>query len=330
VKSLLLLLLSGCGTVEGRLRWVSSQATQASWSFVVDDRARGAEVLVDGRFRGDGCNRAGRQIRCELRGLFPGGHSVEVRLPAAILRRTVLVGRPWAARPAFVRVRDADEAVAAAKAGADGVVVEGAALEPHEIVEAAHKHGTRALARSVELVELGGADGVLGVALPPDVQRRFPEARAYFVDENASRAVAKFAGGGEAAELKEALASAAELTAGTGLVAGATALTAEKGALLDKASLGILDGRKRHASLREGKPQDLRTEGARYGVTFVAGSDATTLLINASKEPWRVEPSLPVSPIDLLGGRLQEGKIDVSPNDVALLVRLPEKDKSRY
>jgi hypothetical protein len=330
VKIALLLLVAGCGTVEGRLRWVSSQATQASWSFVVDDRARGAEVLVDGRFRGDGCNRAGTQLRCELRGMFPGGHSVEVRLPAAVLKRTVLIGRPWAARAAFVRVRDAEEAVAAAKVGADGVVVDEKALDPVEVIEAAHKNGARALVKSAELVELGGADGLLGVELPPEVRRRFPEARVYRVDEAATAAVAKFAAGGEAAALKDALAGAGGLTAGTGLVGGAAALTAEKGALLDKAALGILDGRRRHASLREGKLQDLRMEGPRYGVTFVAGSDATTLLINAGKEPWHVEPALPVAPIDLLGGHAEDGKIDVSPNDVALLVRLPEKDRTRY
>src|SRR5207253_1752506 len=117
----------------------------------------------------------------------------------------------------------------------------------------------------------------------------------------------------EAAALKEALGRAQGLTAGTGLVGGAAALTAENGALLDRAALGMLDGRRRHASLREGKLQDLRMEGARYGVTFVAGSDATTLLINAGREPWHVEPALPVAPIDLLGGHFQDGKMDVAP-----------------
>jgi hypothetical protein len=107
-------------------------------------------------------------------------------------------------------------------------------------------------------------------------------------------------------------------------------LTAEKGALLDRAALGILDGRRRHASLREGRLQDLRIDGPRYGVTFVAGSDAATLLINAGKDPWHVEPELPIAPIDLLGGHSQDGKVDVSPNDVALLVRVPEKDRTRY
>src|SRR5205823_6586747 len=210
--------------------------------------------------------------------VFPGGHSVEVRLPAAVLKRTVIIGRPWAARPAFVRVRDADEAVAAAKAGADGVLVDAKALDPIEVIEAAHKQGTRALAGSVELVEMGAADGVLGMELPPELRRRFPEARVYRVDETATAAVAAFAAGGEAAALKDALARAGGLTAGTGLVGGAAALTAEKGALVDRAALGILDGRRRHASLREGKLQDLRLDGARYGVTFVAGSDSATLL----------------------------------------------------
>jgi hypothetical protein len=328
--ALLFLLIAGCGTVDGRLRFVSSQATQATWSFVVDDRARGAEILIDGRFRGDGCDRHGVQLRCELRGMFPGGHTLEVRLPAAVLKRTVLIGRPWAARPAFVTVRDAEEAAAAARASADAVVVDPRALEPEEVIEAAHKHGARALVKNPELVERAGADGLLGVTAAPDLLKRFPEVRSYSVDEKTSEAVTRFAAGGDAAALKQALSQASGLTAGVGLVGGAAALTAEKGALLDAKALAILDGRKRHASLREGKTQDLRVEGARYGVTFVSGSDATTLLINASKEPWHVEPELPISPIDLLGGHPQEGKIDVAPNDVALLVRLPEKDKTHY
>ena len=38
-------------------------------------------------------------IRCELRGLWPGGHTLEVRLPNAVLKRSVLIGKPWPERP---------------------------------------------------------------------------------------------------------------------------------------------------------------------------------------------------------------------------------------
>jgi hypothetical protein len=328
--ALVLLLLAGCGTVDGRLRFVSSQATLASWSFVIDDRARGAELLIDGRYRADGCNRAGRQLRCELRGMFPGGHTVEVRLPAAVLKRSVLVGKPWPARPAFVTVRDAEEAISAAKAGADGVIIDEKTLEPQEVVDAAHKHNTRALVHDPALIELAAADGLVGVTASPEIQRRFPQVRSFVIDETVTQAVAAFTAGGDATALKETLARATGIARGVGLVAAAAALTSEKGAIVDKSALGILDGRKRHKSLREGKLQDLKLDGPRYGVTFVAGSDATTLLINAGSEPWRVEPSLPVSPIDLLGATLDGAAISVAPHDVALLVRLPEKDKTRY
>src|SRR5258708_34264379 len=116
-----LLMLSGCAETGARLRFVSSYATQASWSLVVDDRARAAASWIDGRPRSDDCRRVRTQIRGELRGLWPGGHTVELRTAGALLRRSVLVGRPWPAKLALVRVRNEDEAEAAAKAGADGI-----------------------------------------------------------------------------------------------------------------------------------------------------------------------------------------------------------------
>jgi hypothetical protein len=328
--ALVCIFLLGCGTTDGRLRFLSSQATQASWSFVIEDRARGAEILIDGRWRGDGCNRAGVQVRCELRGLFPGGHTVEVRLPAAVLKRSVVVGRPWSARPAFVRVRDPDEAAAAAQKGADGVVVDPSALEPADVIDAAHKHGARALVKDPSLIELAAADGVIG-ELPAPLRRRFPEARGFSMDEAASQAVQLFVDGGSgAAALESALSAATGLVRGVGLLGGAAALAGPSGALVDQKALPILDGRKRHASLREGKPQDVKSEGARYAVTFVKGGDASTLLLNGGKEPWRVEAALPTSPVDLLGGTLDGNAVTVAPHDVALLVHVAEKDKTRY
>src|SRR5262245_45454552 len=91
--------LAGCAGHTPRLRLVSSEPTGAAWSFVIEDRGGGAELLIDGRPRTIGCMRAGVTIRCELRGMFPGGHTVEVRLAGAVLRRSVVLGSPWPARP---------------------------------------------------------------------------------------------------------------------------------------------------------------------------------------------------------------------------------------
>lgn len=172
----MLLALCGCADTGARLRFVSSVATQASWSFVVDDRARGASLLIDGRARLDGCERVRSQLRCELRGLWPGGHTVELRLPGAVLRRSVLVGRPWPAKMALVRVRTSDEVEAAARAGADGVILAGGDWK--ELTDAAHKGGVRALVVGAAApLEWAGADGVLDGAIPPALHARFPEAR---------------------------------------------------------------------------------------------------------------------------------------------------------
>jgi hypothetical protein len=172
-----LLLIAGCASSESRLRFVSSVATQASWSLVVDDRARGAEIWIDGRLRADACDHVRSQIRCELRGLFPGGHVFELRTAGAVLRRSVLIGSPWRDKMALVRVRNEDEAEAAAKAGADGVIIVGGDWKP--IVDVAHKAGVRALAvGNAGAIEWAGADGVVGGEIPKALQDRFPEARA--------------------------------------------------------------------------------------------------------------------------------------------------------
>lgn len=157
---------------------MSSYATQASWSLVVDDRARGAEIWIDGRPRTDGCDRIRTQVRCELRGLFPGGHTVELRTAGAVLRRSVLVGAPWRDKLALVRVRNEDEAEAAAKAGADGVIIVGGDWKP--IVDSAHKAGVRALVvGDAGAIEWASADGVVGGTIPAPLHARFPEARAF-------------------------------------------------------------------------------------------------------------------------------------------------------
>ena len=172
----MMLLLSGCATGE-RLRFVSSYATQASWSLVVDDGAKGGQVWIDGRMRDDACNRVRSQVRCELRGLWPGGHSVELRTAGAVLKRSVLIGRPWRDRMALVKVRDEDEAEAAARAGADGVILVGGDWK--RIVDSAHKHGVRALVvGGAGALEWAAADGVVGGEIPAALHERFPEARA--------------------------------------------------------------------------------------------------------------------------------------------------------
>lgn len=321
IRLSLALCVAGCGATTARLRYVSSRATQATWSFVVDDRARGAELLIDGRPRAVGCDRAGGELRCELRGLWPGGHTVELRLPGAVLKRSALVGRSWSARPALVRVSDAGGAAEAAKAGADGVVVESTLPDPAEVIDAAHAHGIRALVHGdATLVEAAGADGVLGVPLPPLIAAHFPEARAFMIDEPASRDLAAMA--------PDRITSASALVEASGLVAGALALTAPRGAIVDRATFPILAGRQRHAALREGVPREVRGEGRRYTIIFTAGNDAVTLFVNGGTDPWRV--AAPAGAIDLLGTGIVDGGLTIAANDVALLVPVPERDRTRY
>jgi hypothetical protein len=179
VRALLFVLLlpCACASSSSRLRYVSSYPTQASWSLVVEDHARGGEIWIDGRPRTDDCERVRSQMRCELRGLFPGGHTVELRTAGAVLRRSVLIGAPWRDKLALVRVRNEDETEAAAKAGADGVIIVGGDWKP--IVDVAHKSGVRALVvGDAGALEWASADGVVGGTIPPALAARFPEARA--------------------------------------------------------------------------------------------------------------------------------------------------------
>ncbi|HEX4461170.1 MAG TPA: hypothetical protein VIA18_24490, partial [Polyangia bacterium] len=159
-----------------RLRWISSTATQATWSLVVDDRARAGALLIDGRPRDEDCDRVRSQIRCELRGVWPGGHTFELRIAGAVMRRTVLIGKPWPERLALVRVATPEEVEAAAKAGADGILITGG--ETRSLVNAAHAAGTRAFVWSdATAVEWAGADGIIAGKIPPDIQTRFTEAK---------------------------------------------------------------------------------------------------------------------------------------------------------
>jgi hypothetical protein len=322
-----LALLVGCAS-EGpiaRLRFVSSRATQASWSFVVDDRARGAELLVDGRERPD-CNRAGREVRCELRGLWPGGHIVELRLPGAILRRTVLLGRAFPERPLLVRAHASDDAKRAAEAGADAILAD--AHDPladlQEIAEAAHRAGAFfVVAGNPRAVETAGADAVLG-ELPPEIARNFPETRALAIDAGASAAIAR--------NDLDGVRGARGLLEARGLGAAALALSAPAGAIVDAAAFPLLGARRRHAALRAGAPTPLPAEPGHFAVMLAKANDRALIIWNASAQPWTLKPpnNDPPDPIDLLGSTITDGELTVRPGDVAVVVRSPQPDKTRY
>jgi hypothetical protein len=307
-----------------RLRFISSQATQASWSFVVDDRARGAELLVDGRERPD-CNRAGREIRCELRGLFPGGHTVELRLPGAILRRSVLLGKPFPERPLLVRVRTPEDAKRAAEVGADGVLVSASETltDLQEITEAAHKAGARVVAvGGVDPIVMAGADAVLDAPIPPLMLRRFPEARTLGLDAAGSAAVAKI-------DL-DAIQRAQGVIEAPGLAGASLALAAPRGAIVDEKAYPLLTARRKHSALRAGTASKVVEEPGRVAMLLSKAGDRALVVWNASDRPWTFKPTEPTDAIDLLGSTISDGELTVRPGDMALLVRSPQPDKTRY
>ncbi len=307
-----------------------SQATQASWSFAVDDHARGATLMVDGRLRATGCDRAGREMRCELRGLFPGGHTVELRLPGAVLRRSVVIGRPWPARPALVRVRSVDEARAVADAGADGVVAAAAlGVETlQDIADAVHAKSVRLLvAGDASMIERAGADGVIDAALPPDVARRFPEALALTIDTKASALAAAWKLG--ALPPPDAMSASTGLVEAPGLIAGALALLSPHGAILSKEAFSLLGPRKRHVALRAGAHAITTASNSRLGFTLTKG-EVVAILVNADPAPWVYKAETPYSPLDLLGSPVKDDAVTIQPNDVAMLIASPQPDKTRF
>jgi hypothetical protein len=291
-------LLFGCGSTAGRLRLVSSQATQASWSLVVDDRARGAELLIDGRLRDDACDRVRNTIRCELRGLWPGGHTLEVRLPAAVLKRTVLVGKPWPERPVFARAASREEARAAAEAGADVIIAEG---EIDDAIAAAHHAGARAaVAQDATLIERAGADAILDGTLPPELLARFPEARALPMPEKAPS-----------------------------LAAAAAAIAEGRSVEVAPNAFAILRARKKHAALQHGQAQTLVSEPGHRAWELRAPSDAVIVAINDSDGEWTLTTDFR-SPIDLLGGHASDEKITLRARDVGVIIRSPLPDVTKY
>jgi hypothetical protein len=297
---LVLAMLGGCAVTPqpGRLRFVSSYATQASWSFVIDDRARGAALLIDGRIREDGCDHVRNTIRCELRGLWPGGHTVEVRLPGAVLRRSVLLGRAWPQRPLLVRARWKDEARAAADAGADAIIAEGNDLQ--ELVDAAHAGGARAfVVGDPNAIEKSGADGVIDAAIPATIAARFPEARAL-----------------------------SGLTEAHDLPSAALALLQPGGAIIEPGAFALLRVRKKHGALSDGSARALVSEPNRRAWALAGGGDDVELIVNLGTDEWRYAPTVG-HPLDLLGSSQADGALVVRPHDAAVVVRT-HVDPTRY
>jgi hypothetical protein len=255
--AMLMLLLGGCAATGSgaRLRWVSSVATQASWSFVVDDRARAGQLYVDGRLRLDDCDRVRSQIRCELRGLWPGGHSLELRVAGAVLKRTVLIGHPWPERMALVRVRSPEEAEAAGKAGADGVLVSGG--ETRAIVAAAHAAGARALVWwDASAIEWAGADGIVTGTIDPALHARFPEARVLPAPP----------------ETTDAAAAALALLDGN--------------AVVPPSAFDLLRERRRDKSLQRARATPAAEDAPPEHRAFVLGG-FRVLWVNLGSDPWR-------------------------------------------
>jgi hypothetical protein len=325
------LLWAACSAHAPRLRLVSSETELATWSFVVEDPAGAAQILIDGRPRVDACRRAGLMLRCELRGLFPGGHTLELRLAGGVLRRSAFIGPAWATRPILVRGRDAATIAGAAHAGADGVLIPWA-MEPaaiDELVEAAHKGGIRILVDTpiavgdalAERIERYGLDGAIGASLSANAARRFPSVRTFTIDEAASRALASNLAG-EPLPL-DRLAQGTGLIDAHGALGLGLAMLAGRAAIAEGASFTLLGVRKRHRALREGTTTVLADDGLRRAVRLQAGGDAVTLVTNTGKEPYTPTVEMPPSPIDLLGGHVAGGEPVVAPGDVAAVLASP-------
>jgi hypothetical protein len=330
--------LSACeGSGASRLRWVSSTPAGAAWSFVVDDHGQGATVLIDERPRVTACDRAGRVLRCQLRGLFPGGHTIEARLAGAVLRRSALLGRSWPERPLMVRAKTSAEVRGAADA--DAAVLPGEHPELPALVEDAHRAGIRALvecatpACAETAVERAAADGVIG-AQPPSLEQ-FPETRAFTIDKAGSAALAA-----ALAEAKIPSLSGSGVIDTRGPLGAALAIAAGRAVLLDvdpqqspTALPNLNAARRRHAALSRGTSEPVAIEGAQPGQGAFRvrwKKDEVLVLINLGATPWSVRPPGVSRPLDLLGSSLRDGILEVRPHDVALVIPTPGPDPSQF
>jgi hypothetical protein len=326
--------VAGCEAAPLRLRWVASRPAAASWSFVIDDRGQSAELLVDDRPRQVGCWRAGREQHCELRGLMPGGHTVEARVAGAYLKRSVVVGRPWPARPLLVRARTVDDVTAAVNGGADGVVVRAseALAELYDLADAAHRRGARIViegADAEQAIERAGADAILDAELPRDLARRFPEARSLRTDGAASKRLAALVESGPFDGARELAGAAGLVEAPRGIVAAALALLAPRGAILAEAPGALLPPRRTHAALREGTSRLTTIEGRRLAFTISTAKDSVVIAVNGEAEPWPFRSGIP-KPLDLLGAPANGEEVTIRPADAAMIVPMPAADKSRF
>lgn len=308
----------------------ASRPTDGAWAFSIADHSGSGQLLLDDRYRNDICRRVGQELRCEIRGLFPGGHTVEVSSAGSVLRRSALIGVPWPAHPVVVRVRDVDQTYTAAHAGADAVLYEGEDVEvAQDIVRAAHGGGARAIiVLPGEVVSLTGADAVWGRALDPETKRRFPETRELHPATDPSLVTAAWEQADRAA--------LAKLLDATGLVEidrpelTPLGLLAPAGMVVAANNLDLVRARKKQGALRHGKAQLQSIEGRRAVVEFRAGRES--LLWVANLDPaaeWRFVPTGVTQPLDLLGGSVDGEAIRVRPNDFSLIVKLPGRDPSR-
>jgi hypothetical protein len=316
---------------------VSSDAEGAAWAFVLADHGRAGQILIDGRPRVDDCFRAGVTLRCELRGLFPGGHILELRLAGGVLRRSVVLGTPWNPHPVFVRARDAATVIGATHAGADGVLLP-QGLEPaafEELVEDAHKGGLRALlevatpgADANAILERYALDGLVGAPIDPSLHHRFPATRAFEVDGITTQQLADNLAGTPMP--LAALSGSDGLVEAHGALALALLLLARRGAIIDGSAFPLLAIRKRHKALREGTSTVLADDGLQRAVRISAGGDALTLVANAGRAPFAPTVELPPVPIDLLGGPMSIQGPTVPPGDVAAILASPDPDRTKY
>jgi hypothetical protein len=327
--------LAGCEAAPLRLRFVSSRPAAASWAFAIDDRGQGAELLVDDRPRQVGCRRAGREQRCELRGLFPGGHTVEARVAGAYLKRSVVIGRPWPQRPLLVRARTVDDVSAAVTAGADGVVVRvsEALAELYDLADAAHRRGARIVIEGgdpEQAIERAGADAVLDAELPADLARRFPDARALRVDAAASRRLAALAEGGPLDGARDLASATGLVETPRGIVAAALALLAPSGAILAEPPAAMLPPRRSHAALRDGAARITTVEGRRLAFTLSTAKDSVLVAVNGdAAAPWTFATGI-AKPLDLLGSTATGPELVIRPGDAAMIVPMPASDKQRF